>query len=131
MARILVIDDQPHVRATISTVLATRGIDVVGANDGPSGLREFDKVPFDLAVVDVYLPGMDGVKVIKELKARAPGLPIIAISGVLLGTSEMTALDMFPQAPGLGDVICLKKPFRAIELLTEIERALGAPTPVQ
>jgi CheY-like chemotaxis protein len=127
MTRILVIDDQPHVRAVINTVLNPKGMTVVGVSDGPSGLKEFDKAPFDLAIVDIYLPGMDGVKVIKELKTRAPNLPIIAISGVLLGGSRSTALDIFEQAPSLAEVVRLKKPFRASELLHAIQDALAVP----
>jgi CheY-like chemotaxis protein len=124
MARVLVIDDQPHVCAAIKSVLSAKGIDVVDVNDGPSGLKEFEKSAFGLVIVDVYLPGMDGVKVIKALRARVPNLPIIAISGVLLGVSQSTALDMFPQAPGLSEITCLKKPFRAGQLLEAIEKAL-------
>src|SRR5579872_2865146 len=116
MRRVLVIDDQGYVRATIAAVLRPQGFDVIGFEDGPSALRRFDETSFDLAIVDVYMPGMDGVKVIKELRKRAPSLPIIAMSGVLLGQSRHTALDVIPMAPGLSEVVCLKKPFRAPEL---------------
>ncbi len=85
MIRILVIDDQAHVRAAILSILRAKDFDVVGVNDGAAGLQEFDNGHFDMAIVDVYLPGMDGVKVIRELRERAPKLPIIAVSGVMLG----------------------------------------------
>jgi hypothetical protein len=60
------------------------------------------------------------VKVIKQLRAHHPELPIIAISGVGLGESERTTLDFFPNA-GLHDVFCLRKPFRSGELLAVVE----------
>jgi CheY-like chemotaxis protein len=123
--RILVIEDQSQVRSVILTVLRAKGYDVVGANDGASGLKTFNESSFDLAIIDLYLPGVDGVKVIKELRTRTPDLPILAISGVLLGDSNRAALDFFPSAAGLSDITCLKKPFKASELLVAVEKAVG------
>lgn len=124
MRRVLVIDDKAYVRATIASVLRLAGFEVVGVDDGASGLRKFEESSFDLVIVDVYMPGVDGVKVIKELRKRAPNFPIIAISGVLLGSSRRTALDIFPNVPGLSELVCLKKPFRPPELLAAVEKAM-------
>jgi CheY-like chemotaxis protein len=73
------------------------------------------------------MPGIDGVKVIKELRKQAANFPVIAMSGVMLGQSKRTALDIFPIASGLSDVVCLKKPFRAAELLAAVEKVLAVP----
>jgi len=127
MLRILVIDDQPHVRATISVALEASGFDVVAVESGRLGLRELKKSFFDLAIIDIYMPDMDGVKLIKALRVDAPNLPVIAISGVFLGTSERTVLDMLPMAPDLSGVTCLQKPFRPKELLQAIQKAMGVP----
>lgn len=124
MRRVLVVDDQSHVRAAILAMLRVKGYDAVGVGDAVSALREFDSAPFDLVVTDVYLPGIDGVRLIKDLRARAPDLPVIAISGVLLGRSKRTALDIFPIAPGLNEIECLQKPFRVTALLATIEKLL-------
>lgn len=125
MNRVLVIDDQAHVRATILSILRHKGFEVVGTADGHSGLNAHREGNFDLAIVDVYLPGIDGVKVIKELRSRNASLPIIAISGVELGASHYTALDIFPQAPGLSEIVCLRKPFRSTDLLVAVDKALA------
>ena len=125
MRRVLVIDDKPYVRATVISVLRPAGFEVVAVDDGKWGLRKFEESSFDLAIVDLYMPGVDGVKVIKELRNRAPKFPIIAMSGVLLGRSQRTALDIFPNVPGLTEIICLKKPFRSNELLSAVETALA------
>lgn len=125
MRRVLAIDDQAYVRATIASVLRPAGYDVVGVDDGATGLRRFETSTFDLAIVDIYMPGLDGVKVIKELRKLNPSFPVIAISGVMLGSSNRTALDIFPIAAGLSDVVCLKKPFRAPELLAAVEKAMS------
>jgi CheY-like chemotaxis protein len=123
MPRVLVMDDQPHIRATIKATLQPNGFDITEAEDGKAGLAAFDNATFDLAIIDIYMPKLDGVKVIKQLRARNPALPIIAISGVALGHSQRTTLDFLPNA-GLNDVFCLKKPFRSAELLSVVESLL-------
>jgi len=120
MPRVLVMDDQPHVRAAIKATLQPNGFEVTEAGDGKAGLTAWETAAFDLVIIDIYMPRLDGVKVIKQLRARNPELPIIAISGVALGQSERTPLDFLPTA-GLGDVVCLKKPFRSAELLALVE----------
>jgi len=125
MPRILVIDDQSRVRAAIMIALQAKGFDVVAVESGRLGLREFETSNFDLAIVDIFMPGMDGTKLIKALRERAPNLPVIAISGVLLRASGRTALDFFPMAPELSDIICLQKPFRPGELLQAIQKAIA------
>lgn len=120
MPRVLIMDDQPAIRATIKATLQPRGFEVTEAGDGKAGLAAFDATTFDLVIIDIYMPRLDGVKVIKQLRARNRALPIIAISGVALGHSERTTLDFLPNA-GLNDVFCLKKPFRSAELLSVVE----------
>lgn len=130
MPRALVIDDQPHVRATVSVALQASGFDVVAVESARLGLRELKKTRldaprFDLAIIDIYMPEMDGVQLIKEVRERAPTLPIIAMSGVFIRGSERTVLDLLPMAPGLSDITCLQKPFRPKELLQAVQKAIG------
>jgi CheY-like chemotaxis protein len=125
MPRVLVIDDQTHARAAVILVLRAYGFDAVGAEDGVAGLREFQATEFDLAIVDIYMPGFDGVQLIKALRRHSPNLPVIAISGIMLRGSPRTALDFFPDLPALAKVICLQKPFRPPELLKAIQTALA------
>lgn len=124
--RILVIDDQTQVRAAVSLALHAKGFDVVTAENGHAGLRTFKASPFDLVIADIFMPEMDGVKLIKALRERNPDLPVIAVSGVHLRGSERTALDLFPLAH-LSDVLCLQKPFGPAELLQAIAQATGKP----
>ena len=126
MQRILVIDDQVHVRAAVSAALRAKGFEVATAQNGHAGLREFRARPFDLAIVDIFMPEMDGVKLIKALRERRPDFPVIAVSGTPLGASGRTALDLFPLAPDLAAVVCLQKPFRPEQLLQAIAKATGA-----
>jgi CheY-like chemotaxis protein len=123
--RILVIDDQNHVRAAIVMALQAKGFDVVGAESGQSGLTKFEQSDFDVVIADLFMPGIDGVTLIKALRKRNPGFPVIAMSGVLLGASGRTALDHLPNIAELSDVICLQKPFRPNDLLQAVGAALG------
>jgi len=125
MPRVLVIDDEHNVRAIISYALKIKGFDVVAVEHGRMGLIEQAKSPFDLAIVDIYMPGMDGVKLIKALREGAPSLPVIAISGVFLRPSGRTVLDVLPMSPDLPGVICLEKPFRPEQLWRAVQQAIG------
>jgi DNA-binding response OmpR family regulator len=124
--RILVIDDQNHVRAAIVVALQAKGFDVAGADSGQSGLSKFEQSEFDVVIADIFMPGVDGVTLIKTLRQRHPGLPVIAMSGVLLGGTGRTALDQLANISELGDVICLQKPFRPNDLLQAVAAALAA-----
>ena len=126
MPRVLVIDDQLFVRNTISVILKAQGFEVVEADRGSEGLKKLEETKFDLAIVDIYMPGMDGVKTIKLLQEREQCLPIIAMSGVQLNSSDKTALDYFSMMPELSKIPCLKKPFRPNELTAAIEKVIGA-----
>lgn len=130
MPRALVIDDEPYVRATITLTLKANGFGVVSVESARQGLRELEKTVingpgFDLAIVDIYMPGMDGVKLIKTLRKHTPALPIIAISGVFFRATGRPVLDIFSLAPGLSGITCLQKPFRSTELLQAIQKAIG------
>ena len=118
MPRILVIDDQPDVRAMIAIVLRVNHFEIVEAASGDAGLKAFEESSFDLAIVDIFLQGTNGFDVITMLRERVPGLPIVAISG-------MTTLDSVSEWPDLADVVCLQKPFRPNELVRAIEVACG------
>ena len=121
MPRVLVIDDQGDVRAMMSMVLRINQFEVVEAANAAAGLKAFEGAAIDLAIVDIFLLGSNGFDVIASMRERAPGLPVVAISG-------MTALDFVADMPGLSDVVCLQKPFRPNELMAAIEAARSAST---
>jgi CheY-like chemotaxis protein len=125
MPRVLVIDDQPYVRATIAVTLKANGFDVVAAESGRMGLNKVENSHFDLVIVDIYMPEMDGVALIKALRQHDPRLPIIAMSGVMFRSTGRTVLDILPMAPDLSDIVCLQKPFRPNELLQAAQNAMA------
>jgi DNA-binding response OmpR family regulator len=121
LRRVLVIDDQVDVRTMISIVLRIHDFDVVGVATEAAGLDEFDGTAFDVAIIDIFLGRDSGLDVIAKIRERAPGFPIVAISGV-------TALDFVAESPELSDVICLRKPFRPAELVRVTEVAIASRT---
>jgi CheY-like chemotaxis protein len=127
MPRVLVIDDQQYVRTAISVALKANGFEFALAENADVGLKAFDAAPFDAVIVDIYMPGTDGTKTIRMLRVRAPEVPVVAISGMRFNGSKRTALDFFPLAPGLADVVCLPKPFKARDLIEAVQKAIGVP----
>ncbi len=119
MSRILVIDDQKDVRAMICMVLRVNRFEVMEAEGAAAGLRMFNDSGFDAAVVDVFLDDGNGFDLIAKMRESAPGLPVVAISG-------LASIDS--AAAALANVVCLQKPFRPGELIRAIEaaRALSA-----
>ena len=120
MTRVLVIDDQADVRAMIGIVLRINHFEVVEAASAAAGMKAFEETAFDLAIVDVFLQGSNGVDLIAAMRERVRDLPIIAISG-------MTALDFVTESPELSDVVCLQKPFRPSDLLGAITAVPASP----
>ena len=81
MTHVLVIDDDKSVCLSLEIWLRLQGCVATLANSGRLGIETFEHYPFDLVMVDIFMPGMDGIETIKRFRARAPGVPIIAMSG--------------------------------------------------
>jgi CheY-like chemotaxis protein len=116
MPRVLVVDDQPEVRTIISLVLRMNRFEITEAASAASALTQFEPASFDLAIIDMFLEDSNGSELIAALRARAPGLPVIAISG-------MTVTDFLSDTPELFDVVCLQKPFKPADLMNAVKAA--------
>src|SRR6266404_5080269 len=115
---ILVVDDEENIRHTLRGVLADEGFEVLEAPDGRRALELLKHVAPRLAIVDVWMPEMDGIELVERMRNQAPGVPIIVISGH--GTIE-TAVRVIR----LGAFDFLEKPFPLDALLSVVGRALG------
>jgi CheY-like chemotaxis protein len=124
MARILVIDDDPAVRAAMQMVLERDGFEVKAAGDGPAGIRLVAAEDFDLLLVDLFMPGMDGLETIRQVHRHKPGLPIVIMSGLSFASAGTQPPDFLAMAGKLGAVGNLKKPFRPRELLAVVAQGL-------
>ena len=124
MARILVIDDDPAVRAAMQMVLERDGLEVDAVGDGPTGIKLVAAEDFDLLLVDLFMPGMDGLETIRQVHRHRPGLPIIIMSGLSFASAGTQPPDFLAMAGKLGAVGNLKKPFRPRELLAVVAQGL-------
>ena len=115
MQRVLVVDDDDAIRESIRLALDANGMTAVTAESGERALEAFDAA-FDGAIIDLMLPGMNGLETIMALRARAPDLPIIVVSGSLV-QADPNADDLLRMALGLHGVAVLAKPFKLSELL--------------
>jgi CheY-like chemotaxis protein len=125
MARILVVDDDPAVLAAVKTLLEMEGHGVTTAGDGSEGFRRLGSDHFDLLIVDVFMPGTDGLETIRLVHRRYPTLPIIVMSGFTFRSSSAPAPDFLAMATKLGGARSLQKPFKPRELMTIIDECLA------
>jgi DNA-binding response OmpR family regulator len=120
--RILVIEDEPRILAFLARGLEAEGFSVVGASDGAEGLRIALAEPCDLVILDLLLPRLDGLSVLRELQRELPDLPVVIVSA----RSDLpTKLNGF----GLGASDYLAKPFALDELLARVRAQLRRARP--
>ena len=115
---ILVVDDEEKIRQTLRGVLTDEGFEVMEASNGRRALELLEETIPRLAIVDVWMPEVDGIELVERMRTQAPGVPIIVISGH--GTIE-TAVRVIR----LGAFDFLEKPFQLDALLNVVGRALG------
>jgi CheY-like chemotaxis protein len=121
MARILVMDDDELLRGVVRVVLDAAGYDVIEAADGKAGLRLYREHGADLVLVDLFMPEVDGLEVIRALRAEIPQPKIVAMSG----GGRTGQIDMLTAAVAFGAARTLRKPFQPHELLTATRELLG------
>jgi CheY-like chemotaxis protein len=121
MPRILVVDDEDDVRSAIAIALQADLYDVFAVENGQLALRSLEETNFDVAIIDIFMLQMDGMTLIRALRARFPNLPIVVISGGEYGESVREFLTVPPALSGL---TFLQKPFRPKQLQRAINEAL-------
>jgi two-component system response regulator RegX3 len=118
--RLLLVEDETSLRALVGEFLQGHGYEVVPAEDGPSGIARFlDAGPFDLAMLDLNLPGCSGVEVCRAIRARDPAHAVLIVSAAVLGEHER-------DLRALGVRTWLTKPYHPAALLERIEGLLPA-----
>jgi DNA-binding NtrC family response regulator len=79
--KLLIIDDEPDFLETIVKRLLKRQIDATGVDSGKEALRVLQEQSFDVVILDVRMPGMDGIETLKEIKKRSPLTEVIMLTG--------------------------------------------------
>ncbi|GAH63841.1 unnamed protein product, partial [marine sediment metagenome] len=106
---ILVVDDDKSVRTTFSSVLRKEGYRVTAVENGYEAIKAIDEESFDLALVDLRMPGLDGIEVLEKIKSRRPKTRVIIYTGYGSVTTAVEAIRK-----GAADY--LSKPFSPEEL---------------
>jgi len=114
---VLVLDDEPAMRRLLRTILVTQGYKVTEAENGSAALEAILSETIDLLILDLGLPGMNGLDLIREIRRSGSALPIVVLSARTDANTEVAALDL-----GADDYVT--KPFAARELMARIRVAL-------
>jgi DNA-binding response OmpR family regulator len=123
MAKILVIDDELGIRDLLDTLLRRKGYDVVVAESGQKGLDLFRQEHPDIIVLDLKMPEMDGLTVLRQIRGLDPRIPVIILTGA--GT-----LETEQQVRAMGVTEYVEKEFSLHLLGDSLKRLLKTPDPV-
>jgi two-component system OmpR family response regulator len=124
MARLLLVDDDPSLREVARYALARAGHDVTEARDGREALQLAAASSFDLIVLDVLMPEVDGLEVCRELRRRDDPVPIVFLSSRGEEVDRVLGLEM-------GGDDYLTKPFSPRELVSRVKAVLRRMRPAQ
>jgi len=119
MPNVLIVEDHPEVREMIRTILESHGVFVFPAADAAAALAAVDHAHFDAVIVDVQLPRMSGLDLVRELRRRQHGrdrqLPICVMSGI-------SDPDVWNAATPAGADATLEKPFSNADLIAQVQK---------
>lgn len=125
MAQILIADDEDGFRFLLRRMLAVSGHEVREVADGDAAIACLRTFPAQVAIVDLFMPGKEGIETIMEIRRRYPDTKIIAISG----GAPQTGTSFLGMAQKLGAHRALCKPFSADELLALLNHLIEPANP--
>ena len=115
---VLVVDDEDALRTVLSNELTNEGYDVTNAADGDDAIGELQKSAFDLILLDIKMPRMNGFEVLKFVKEHHPATKVVMLTG-------FADLKNAIESKKLGADDFVSKPYDLVDLLTTIERVLS------
>jgi DNA-binding response OmpR family regulator len=121
-SRVLVVDDDPTVSDVVRRYLERAGYTVTLAADGPTALHAFDRERPELVVLDIMLPGIDGLEVCRRLRAKVEGLPVVMLTALGEESDRVLGLEL-----GADDYVT--KPFSPRELVLRVQSVLRRTVP--
>ncbi len=114
--RILIVDDENDFREAIIKRLRARKFDADGADSGPKALEMLDARDFDVIILDVKMPGMDGIEALRQIKLRKPEVEVVMLTG-------HASVESGIQGMQLGAFDYVMKPVALEDLLDKIRQA--------
>ena len=121
MPSILIIDDDDSVRESLRRTLHKEGYTIMEASEGRRGLKQLERQPVDVILLDMFMPDKDGLETIMALRRTHPGMKIIAMSG----GGFKGRVDVLDVAKKLGVRRTLAKPFTREELIEAVEQVVN------
>ncbi|MBU8914047.1 MAG: response regulator [Spirochaetales bacterium] len=126
--RVLIIDDEAEIRRNLTVGLTQEGYTAVACPDGVSAIHELDQsgekgMGYDYLVTDIFMPDIDGLKILKVIKNQYPDLPVLVITGFGDEGTKLTALSQHNTG-------YLDKPFEIVDLVTALEELSPGATTV-
>jgi len=115
-AKVLIVDDEEHFCRSLLKILSTRGISASAVNRGEDALEEIVRNPYDVVLLDVKMPGISGIEVLKRMKEQGIKAEVIVLSG-------HASLDTAVEIVKYGAYDYLMKPCDTDELLVKISNA--------
>jgi len=115
--QILVVDDEERIRQSLNGVLKDEGYEVLEVKDGAQALKQIEVEPPDLILLDIWMPGMDGMETLERIKKQIPNLPVIMISG-------HANIELAVKATKLGAYDFIEKPLSLEKVLLAVNNAL-------
>lgn len=120
--KVLIIDDDRQVSLALSVRLGASGYEVAAAYDGESGLAHLGEHPVDVVLLDVRMPGIDGIEVVTRMRRdpKLADIPVVFISANAQERVRRAAMNA-------GGTCFIEKPFNAQKLLETLEHLLATP----
>jgi CheY-like chemotaxis protein len=122
---ILIIDDDQFIRETMQILLRARGYEVRAAESGAAGIDAIRSGSVDLAIVDLFMPGMDGLKVVQTVRQFNSEIPLIMASGFMFDRDCPPMPGFEAMAMEAGAFLTLYKPLRPNDVLAAVQQALA------
>jgi DNA-binding response OmpR family regulator len=122
MATVMVVDDEERIRGLLTRSLSSEGHRVITAADAATAIDSLRAAAVDLVLLDLVMPGPNGLTVLKAMSDRRDNTPVIVLSGVTDVGTHVQALDH-------GAVDVVTKPFSMTELLARVRRNIGQARP--
>ena len=122
MAHILLVEDSPEVSMSVREILESAGHSIEDASSGKGAIKLLSSGKFDIIVSDIWMPEMDGIALLKEIRGSGNEIPVVVISG---GAPNAPLTYTAPLAATFGANIMIYKPFEKDELLKAVTTALS------
>lgn len=118
MASILIIDDSSYMRGKIRNILTSDNHEIFEAADGMKGLQMLSSMPLDLVLLDIIMPGTDGVKILGAIRQNKAYPPVVVV------TADIQE-SVYRQCMELGAFAVVHKPPKGDELIEAVRRAIS------